>query len=56
MNIPLAFQSCGQMKTRLASAEEAGAMGSGCGSNSGCAALNASATAVVSLRVSVHTA
>jgi hypothetical protein len=44
MNMPFAFRSCGQRVC----AES--------GSNSGCAAVNASATAVVSARVSVHTA
>ncbi len=43
MNIPLASSSSGRRKTRVT------------GSNCGCADANASATAVVSLRVSVHT-
>ena|ERR1035437_4731238 len=49
-NMPLALRSCGQSVTRVASPR----MGSG--SSSGCATLKASATAVVSLRVSVQTA
>ena len=55
MNMPLALSSWGQRKMRDGSAAPAGEIGNTSGSSSGCAAAKASATAVVSERVSVQT-
>ena len=55
MNMPLALSSWGQRKMREGSEAPAGEIGNTSGSSSGCAAAKASATAVVSERVSVQT-
>ena len=55
MNMPLALSSWGQRKMREGSAAPAGEIGKARGASSGCAAAKASATAVVSVRVSVQT-